>query len=161
LKALTSNDNEISRDSRIEISDEFHKMTSVAYILGGVMTAVLSLVGLLNFVSSVSVGMALRRQEFALLQSLGMSQKQLRGMLLWEGCGYALITLLLASTFGNAAVYGIFKIFQNEADYAVFTYPVIPVILLFLAIIIVCIITTETAYKSICKRSIVERLSEE
>lgn len=81
-------------------------------------------------------------------------------MLLFEGLEYAIITLLLVSTLGNLATYGLFKLFQQQATYAIFTYPIIPVIVTVFAILAVCIITPETAYRTIGKTTIIERLRE-
>ena len=55
-----------------------------------------------------------------------MSRKQVRKMLISEGLYYAIITLVLVLSAGNLIAYGIFKLFQQQVSFAVFTYPLIP-----------------------------------
>lgn len=148
------------RASKVEAREELRDLKMVLFILGGGIALVLGLIGILNFVNVMSVGIVVRKREFATLESIGMSRKQTRVMLLCEGAGYAIITLLLVASLGNAVTYGVFKLFQQKATYAVFTYPIIPAVITALAILIVCIITPEAAYRSVTKTTIVERLRE-
>jgi putative ABC transport system permease protein len=160
LKTLTEGDYEISRESKIEARESLRDAKMTLYILGGGVALVLGLIGVLNFVNVMSVGIIVRKREFATLESVGMSREQIRGILLFEGMGYALLTLLLVSTLGNLVAYGLFKLFQQQATYAIFTYPVIPVMITVSAILAVCIITPAIAYRAIAKTTIVERLRE-
>jgi len=106
------------------------------------------------------VGVMARKREFATLESVGMSKKQLRSMLRDEGLGYAIITIACALTIGNAAAYGLFRLFKNVVEYAEFTYPLIQCMAVFAGIAVICLITSEIVYKGISKTSLVERLRE-
>ncbi len=58
--------------------------------------SVMLLIGMLNFANALAAGMLVRKKEFAVYESLGMTRKQLRRLLLWEGAGgYAALFLLL------------------------------------------------------------------
>ena len=98
--------------------------------------------------------------ELATLESIGMEKRKVRRMLLFEGLGYAVMTLLLSATLGNGVVYGIFSLFKLQVDYATFTYPILPVGLVFLMIFTVCLIVPEITYRSITKATLIERLRE-
>lgn len=160
LKELTDGDYEISRMSKIEAREEMRDAKIMLYILGGGIAFILGLIGVMNFINVMAVGVIVRKQELATLESIGMTCRQTRAMLLCEGAGYAVITLVLVSSLGNAITYGIFNLFQQQATYAVFTYPFIPAIITALVILTVCIITPETVYRSVIKASVVERLRE-
>ncbi len=67
--------------------------------------------------------------KLAMLESVSMTKRQMRRMLMLEGLGYAGITTLLVGTLGSAITYGIFKLFQQQADYAVFTFPFIQMLI--------------------------------
>jgi putative ABC transport system permease protein len=121
---------------------------------------VLGLIGVLNFINEMSVGVLVRKRELAALESIGMTRKQTRLMLLCEGAGYAVISLLSVMTIGSAAVYGIFQMFKQQADYAVFTYPVVPVLVMALVICVICVLTPEFVYRSVVRDTVVERLRE-
>ncbi len=160
LKQITDEVYEVSRQSKLEAQEELRASKIMLYILGGGVALILALIGILNFVNVMSVGIVVRKQELATLECVGMSRKQVRRMLVSEGLGYAVITLFFVFTAGNAITFGIFKLFQQQATYAIFTYPFIPVLMASLAVLAICIITPENAYCSIYKSTIVERLRE-
>ena len=66
-------------------------------ILGGVLCGIIGLVGILNFFNGIMTGILSRRREFAMLQSIGMTGRQLKTMLIYEGLFYALATILFSS----------------------------------------------------------------
>ncbi len=160
LKEVMKGDYEISRTSKLEAQEELRGAKMILYILGGGVALILALIGILNFVNVMSVGIMVRKQELATFECIGMSWKQVRKMLVNEGLGYAVITLLLVFTAGSAITFGIFTLFHQQATYAVFTYPFLPAIVVGLAILTICVITPEMAYRSIYKATIVERLRE-
>ena len=49
-------------------------------LLGGVLSGVIAVVGTLNFLNAILTGMIARRREFAVLQSVGMTRRQLKRM---------------------------------------------------------------------------------
>ncbi len=68
--------------------------------VGGLLSLVIGLIGVLNFVNSIVTSVVTRRREFAMLESIGMTQKQLRRMVMLEGCYYAAATILFSLLFG-------------------------------------------------------------
>ncbi len=160
LKQIMGKDSEISLTSKMESMEEMNSAKMVLLVLGGGIALVIALIGILNFVNVMSVSIMVRKRELATLESIGMSRKQIRKLLICEGLGYAVITLILVLSAGNALTYGIFKLFQQQVSYAVFTYPYLPVAIAIIVIIAVCIITPERIYRSINRATIVERLRE-
>ncbi len=160
LKQIMGRDNEISRTSKLEAMEELNNAIMVLYALGGGIALIIALIGFLNFVNMMSTGIMVRKHELATLESIGMSRKQVRKLLVSEGLGYAVITLLLVFTIGSIITFGIFALFQQQTTYAVFTYPLSSVFIASLVIIAICIITPEMAYRSIYQSTIVERLRE-
>ncbi len=160
LKQIIGSDYEITLTSKMEAMEVLNGGKMVLLVLGGGISLVIALIGILNFVNVMSVSIMVRKRELATLESIGMSQKQVRRMLLSEGLGYAVITLFFVFTAGSAITFGIFKLFQQQVTYAIFTYPFIPVLTVSLVVLAVCIITPENAYRTIHKSTIVERLRE-
>lgn len=160
LKQIMGNDYEISLTSKMESMEEMNSAKMVLLVLGGGIALVIALIGILNFVNVMSVSIMVRKRELATLESIGMSRKQIRKLLICEGLGYAVITILLVLSIGNMVTYGIFKLFQQQTSYAVFTYPYIPVIITIMVILTICFFTPDTLYRSINKSTIVERLRE-
>ncbi len=160
LKQIIGSDHEISLSSKIESMEELNRAKMALLVLGGGVALVIALIGILNFVNVMSVSVMVRKRELATLESIGMSQRQVRRMLVFEGLMYAVIILFLVFTAGNAITFEVFQLFQKQVAYATFTYPFIPVLIASLAILAICIITPEHSYRVIHKSTIVERLRE-
>lgn len=63
-----------------------------AVLIGGALALIIGLIGTLNFVNAVLTSILTRRREFAMLQSVGMTRRQLVTMLCCEGGCYAALT---------------------------------------------------------------------
>ncbi|MGN0587815.1 MAG: FtsX-like permease family protein, partial [Oscillospiraceae bacterium] len=76
-------------ESKATYEAEFESFRSMFVIMGGALSFITGLVGVLNFLNAVLTGILTRRHEFAVLQSVGMTGKQLKTMLVFEGLFYA------------------------------------------------------------------------
>lgn len=160
LKQMIEDEPAISLTSRTEAMAELGRAKMAMLVLGGSISLVIALIGVLNFVNIMSVSVAARKRELATLESIGMSRRQIRKMLISEGLCYAGTTLILVSSIGNLIAYGIFKLFQQQVSFAVFTYPLIPAAIIALVILAVCLITPERMYCALNKETLVNRLRE-
>lgn len=160
MKSLFKNDNEIAINSRLEQQEAMSSTKLMMFILGGGISLILAFIGILNFINVMSSGIMVRRIEFAMLESIGMTKRQLCRMLTFEGLGYGIITALLTGTLGIAATFGLFKLFKQQADYAIFTLPILPMISIIAAVFLVCILTPIVLYHNSCKASVIDRLRE-
>ncbi|MGD1819872.1 MAG: ABC transporter permease [Pleomorphochaeta sp.] len=158
IKKMTENDNDISRISRIERQAEMRDSKLMLYILGGGVAFILALIGILNFINVMASEIISRKKEFAMLESIGMTYKQVKNMLVLEGFGYGFLTIFLVGIFGNIITYSIFILFKKQADYAIYTFPTIQMIVSIVIVLLVCLLTPIIIYKSLVKDSIVERL---
>ncbi|GMK39759.1 efflux ABC transporter permease [Paenibacillus sp. CCS19] len=160
LESLISGERELKLSSKLEWMERMESAKMVLFVLGGAVSFILACIGILNFVSTMFTSIIVRRQEFAVMESIGMTRKQLRSLLLLEGTGYAAISLLLISTLGTLISYGAFKVFSQEADYAIYTFPTVPLSIAFVLILASCWLVPLIAYNKSKKLSIVERLKE-
>ena len=136
-------------------------MRSMFLLLGGALSFIVGLVGVLNFFNAVLTGIIARRRELAVLQAVGMTGRQLRTMLVWEGLLYALgaagLALVLTLALGPVAfraIEGLFWFFTYRLTLAPFLL-IVPLFALLGAGIPV--LTVRAAEK----RTVVERLREE
>lgn len=67
-----------------------------------------------NIFNTISTNIMLRRQEFAMLQSVGMSRKSLKQMLRYESMIYGVKALIFGLPISFFACYGIYKALGNE-----------------------------------------------
>lgn len=91
LSELTANDlSPLMYESKTTLRAEFKGYQNMFLLLGGLLCAIIGLVGVLNFFNAIMTGIISRKREFAVLQAVGMTNKQLRAMLIYEGLFYAL-----------------------------------------------------------------------
>ena len=77
-------------ESKATLRAEFESFQTMFLLLGGLLCAIVGLVGVLNFFNAIMTGILSRRREFAVLQAVGMTGRQLNAMLVYEGLFYAL-----------------------------------------------------------------------
>lgn len=104
--------------------DEFNGFRNMFALLGGTLSAIIAVIGVLNVFNAILTGITSRRRELAMLQSIGMTAKQLRRMLVIEGLLYTLgavalaaVLVLAISPFAGEAVGGIFFWFSYRPTY--------------------------------------------
>ena len=123
------------------------------------MAGIFGIIGALNVINTVLTGILSRKLEFATLEAIGMTKKQIRKMITFEGLYYILLSLLLVLPLGALAawvapkmlpIYGGF----NWAGYS------IAVAIAVIVIAILMISTPLIGYRSISKKSIIERMRE-
>lgn len=145
-------------ESKATYTEEFQALRSMFLIFGGVLSFIIGLVGVLNFLNAILTGIVVRRREFAVLQSIGMTGKQLKAMLVWEGVYYALAAVLVSLVLSTAA--GPICAVALNSMFWFFTYrftlgPVLCIAPIFLALGAGLPLLV---YSTVTKHSIVERL---
>lgn len=147
-------------ESKQFYEEEFQGFRNMFLTMGGALSFIIGMVGVLNFINAVLTGILTRRREFAVLQSIGMTGRQLKTMLVCEGLYYTVLalgtSLVLALVTGpllGKACAGIFWFFT----YHFTVLPVAAVLPVFL--ILGCLVPLVT-YRSAARHTIVERLRE-
>ena len=91
LRDYTENQNvQFDYESKAMYAAEFESVREMFLLLGGAMSLIVGLVGVLNFFNAIITGITARRRELAMLQSIGMTKRQLKIMLASEGLLYTL-----------------------------------------------------------------------
>lgn len=125
--------------------------------IGISIAALLLFVGVLNYVNTVSSNIQNRKMSLAIMESLGMSRKQIKKLLVWEGILYAIGSITITGTFGLLITYLLFESMNYmEIPFQVpYGYMIAAIIL----IIIVCIVVPLFSYHSLTKKeSIIEKI---
>jgi len=147
-------------ESKQSYMDEFEGFRSMFLTMGGALSFIVGLVGVLNFVNAILTGILTRKREFAVLQSVGMTGKQLKTMLVYEGLYYTLLaltlslalSLLLGPLAGNA-VSGLFWFFS-------YRFTALPLLLILPVFLALGTLVPLAVYCSIARSTVVERLRE-
>ena len=145
-------------EEKTEVMKQFEQSLMSLKVLGSGFSLVLVLIGVINFVNVMLTGVYTRRQELAVMESVGMTKKQVLKMLMLEGIYYAGITLALILTLGSGLIVLVAKITLKLADYAIFSYPYRLIAVLSGVILVICAGVPAIVYKAVSKESITERM---
>ncbi len=118
-------DNDITNYSLFNIETEAKAQRSliilVAIFLYGFII-VISLIGVTNIINTISTNMNLRRREFAMLKSIGMTKNEFNKMINLESIMYSTKALIIGIPLGLLGSFAIYKAFANGSDYG-FIFP--------------------------------------
>ena len=149
---------ELMYESKAKMREEFYGFQTMFLLLGGLLCAIIGLIGILNFFNAIMTGIMSRRREFAVLQAVGMTNRQLKSMLIYEGMFYALgssIAALILSIVMNPLVgnllESIFWFFSAN-------FTIIPVLLAIPVFALFGYLIPSIMYGQTAKQSVVERL---
>lgn len=161
LASLTSDSSStLMYESKETVRADFRQFQSMFLLLGGVLCAIVALVGILNFFNAIMTGIIARLREFAVLQAVGMTNRQLKTMLIYEGMLYAigvvitsLVLSLILSPLAGAMLENTFWFFSAH-------FTLLPVLLVVPFFILLGWLIPTMLYGQTTKHSIVERLRE-
>lgn len=148
----------LSVESKRTYLDEFDSFVSMFYLVGGALAFVLALIGIMNFTNAIVTGMLARRQEFAMMEAVGMTGRQLSSMLVWEGLLYALFTIVFA-VLANYTVVGVLvKALAGEIWFFTYRPTVLPILICLPILLALAASIPYIAISNMRKRSVVERM---
>ena len=144
--------------SRITLEEEYRSLIRMFTLVGGALCGLLALIGILNFINSMTTSVLTRRQELAMLQAVGMTGRQVKKMMILEGLGYALLGVSLALVLG--AVVNVTLLRAVTADMFAFTvrFTLTPILLVIPPLLAVSALVPWLCYRKMAGITIVERL---
>lgn len=151
-------DPNMAYQSRAIFEEEFEGIQNMYLTVGSILSFILALIGILNFINSVITSVQTRRQELAVLQSIGMTGKQLKTMLIGEGLWYTVITVIVTLTIGSLITYGIVTGIAYQMWFFTYHFMITPVLICIPALILMSIIIPAICYRNMNRRSVVDRL---
>lgn len=147
-------------ESKQTWTDELSSYKKMFIILGSVLSFVIGLIGVLNFLNVNLTNMIVRKQEFAMLQSIGMTGRQLLQMLVTEGLIYALGSILFAIFILISTSHFIKNQVEKMFWFSIYEIALKPILFVLPLFILLGIIIPMVMYHIVAEKSIVERLRE-
>lgn len=146
-------------NSQIETKEKADAAFGTIRTIGNLFAAFIIFMGALNFVNVIFTNIYARQKELAALESIGMTRKQMKKVLMLEGIYYSGITMLLLCTIGIAVSYAAWQLFRTAVVYfAEFGIPVMSLCIVSAMMILVSGSVPVLVYHFISKESVVERL---
>ena len=146
--------------SRKTMAEQYEAETRASAVMGNTISVIIALVGVLNFINSMVTAIVSRKKEFAMIQSVGMTKRQLRKMLICEGLDYAAITLIVSYLVSTLAV-GIGVRAMTANEFSTFHFTLMPLMICTPILLAFAVLIPFLCFKNLEKQSIVERLRTE
>lgn len=145
-------------ESRKTYAEQFNSITRMMTICGVSLSLIVGIVGILNFANAILTGIFARKRELAVLQSIGMTGRQLKGMLITEGLYYTVSSILLSAAL-TAVLIPLISL-AKDGIMAMFHFRIspVPMIVTLVFFIILGILLPVLTYKVCSKQTVVERL---
>ncbi len=143
--------------SRQSMAEQYGRETRSTAVMGNTISIVIALVGVLNFINSMVTAIISRKREFAMIQSVGMTKRQLCQMLTAEGLYYAGMTLAVSYILSALAV-GIVVRGMVAGGFSTFRFTLLPLLCCTPVLIGLAVLIPYLCFRNLEKQSVVERL---
>ena len=156
VKEVFAGEGKISRESKLERYVEMKKTEMQVRFLGNGIGFLIALLAVFNYIHMMAAGVQNRSGELAALESIGMTQVQLKQMLMLEGAGYALLAEAASLAVGLPVSYAVF---QGMNRYHMnYSFPWTSHLAVFTVILVLCILVPAAIYSRTQRGSVIERL---
>ncbi len=122
--------------------------------------AVISVIGITNIFNTVTTNMALRNREFAILRSIGMTNKEFKRMINYESFIYGIKALIFGLPVGVLLSYVIYNITGTvyETEYHL---PISAIIISIIFVFVIIFITMQYSARKTKNQNIIETIRKE
>lgn len=122
--------------------------------------SVISIIGITNIFNTITTNMALRNREFAILKSIGMTNREFRRMINYESFIYGLKALIFGLPVGILLSYLIYNV-TSDVYSTKYRFPIIPVIISVVFVFAIISLTMRYSVKKTKKQNIIETIRKE
>ena len=136
-------------------NNEKHLITLVAIFLYGFIIIII-LIGVTNIINTITTSMELRKQEFAILRSVGMTNKEFNRMIRLETLFIGIKSLFFGIPLGTAISYGIYQVGKMP-----FEIPLKPILYSAIAVIVLIASIMQYSLVKIKKQNTIETIRNE
>lgn len=128
----------------------------ISIFLYGFIT-VITLIGITNIFNTITTNMNLRKKEFAMLKSIGMTKKEFNRMIRLESIFYGLKSLIIGIPIGVGLSYLIYKAFEIDMGMN-YVLPVKSIMISIIFVAVVIGIIMKYSMSRINKQNIIETI---
>ena len=150
----------LAYESKATQRAHFREFQMTFAILGGLLCAIIGIVGVLNFFNAMMTSILSRRREFAVLQAVGQTRRQLKAMLVWEGLLYTVGSGLFSGLLSAAINPLAGRLLENAYWFYSYRYTIAPVLMIVPVFALLGYAIPALMYRQAARQSVVERLRE-
>ena len=127
-------------------------------IVGGSLSFIIALIGILNFFNAILTSIYSRRKEFAMLQSIGMTGRQLKQMLIYEGLIYGMLTIITSAVLSFLTMPILANAVSSMFWFFTYRFTLLPLLFVIPIFAVLGILLPLVSYRNVARQTIVERL---
>ena len=150
---------QMNYSSRSTIARSCENIKRMVLLAGGALAVIVAVISLINLLNAILTSIIIRRNELAMLESIGMTKRQIKWMLALEGCDYALLTTLVVLIVGGSFTKFILSGIIGSIWFMTYREVIWPVVVLLIIFFVFGIGVSYFTYEKIAKKeSIVDRM---
>ena len=160
FEAITSTRTMIGFDMKAQLKQINNIMLLLAIFMYGFI-AVVALIGVTNIFNTISTNVILRAKEFAMLKSVGMTDKEFNRMVQLESILYTLRALLIGLPIGIVISYGTHFMLTQGGIGLSYQIPFIPTIIAIATVAILISVIMKFSVKQVSRQNIIETIRQD
>lgn len=139
-------------------TSQFMTMKNAVLLIGGGLSFIVGLIGILNFVNSMITSIFSRNREFAMLEAIGMTGKQIQAMLKLEGIYYGAGTIILSLFLGSVLSLTVIQTLIGQMWFFTYRFVIWPILIVCPLILLLGIAVPAITERMMREHSVVDRL---
>lgn len=147
-------------ESKKSYTSEFSGLRNMFLFMGSALSFVIGIIGILNFVNSIVTSVLSRKREIAVLQAVGMTGKQLKQLLIMEGCAYGMGAILIAFTLNLILAPVLSNTLSTVLWFYTYHFTMAPILCMVPIFLIMGVLIPLIADKGLRGQSLVKRIRE-
>ena len=154
-----NHDELLARNMELEIEKERQTVHIISIILYGIIGIVI-IIAITNMYNIINSNTKLRKKEFAMLKSIGMTKKEFKNLQYLESIFYCIKSIIFGTILGviiNIIIY----YFANQIDVVELIIPVKLMIIVNVLVIVFVIIIQKYSFKNMNLENIIENIRNE
>ncbi|MHC1747685.1 MAG: ABC transporter permease [Cellulosilyticaceae bacterium] len=143
----------------VDINEMARSSTLLIQILVYGFIFVITLISSINIINTITMNINLRRKELSVLKSIGMSQKDLKEMIMYEGLFYGIVGGFIGCIVGCGFTYVIYDVLGEIVGLA-WSIPFDLCVITILVAVVISFLSTLIPMKKIEKDNVIEAIRE-
>ena len=144
--------------SRATYKAEFREFVQMFQVVGGLLTGVLALIGILNLVNIMVTSVLARRLELAMLEAVGMTKRLQRNSICFEGLIYGVMSVVAGTILSTIASFTLVKAYGADMWYFTHHFTLVPILWVAPAMLLAAVVIAVAIYRNTMNSSVIERL---
>ena len=154
-------ENGVPVETENTIQEHYMNETKSATLLQNLVCIMLLIIGTVNLINVIITSTTARKKEFAMMQSIGMTKKQLRCLLVMEGLNISVITLIISYFLSMVIISTVLKSYLATQWTATYHFSIMPLLILTPFLILLPVIVSIICFNHMQKTDIIDRLQGE